>query len=34
MVTAKDTGSGAELGRSTVTLAWDSDYAVRVQDIS
>jgi hypothetical protein len=33
-VVAKDTASGKELGRSTATLAWDGDYAVRVQDIS
>lgn len=33
-VVARDTGSGAELGRSTVTLAWDGDYAVMVRDIT
>jgi hypothetical protein len=33
-VVAKDTLSGTELGRSTATLAWDGDYAVRVQEIS
>jgi hypothetical protein len=33
-VTAKDTVSGAVLGKSTATLAWDGDYAVIVQDIS
>lgn len=32
-VSAKDPVSGAVLGTSTVTLAWDGDYAVMVQDI-
>ncbi|MDD1694939.1 MAG: hypothetical protein LUQ71_09465 [Methanoregula sp.] len=32
-VSAKDPVSGAMLGTSTVTLAWDGDYAVTVQDI-
>jgi hypothetical protein len=31
-VIAKDPASGTVLGRSSVTLAWDSDYAVTVQD--
>lgn len=32
-VTAKDAGSGTFLGSSTVTLAWDGDYAVTVKEI-
>ncbi len=32
-VTARDTVSGTVLGTSTVTLAWDGDYAVTVKDI-
>jgi hypothetical protein len=32
-VIAKDPASGTVLGRSTVTLSWDGDYAVTVQDI-
>jgi hypothetical protein len=31
-VVARDS-SGSELGRSVVTLAWEGDYAVTVQDI-
>ena len=31
-VVAKDPGSGAIRGTSRVTLTWDDDYAVRVQD--
>jgi hypothetical protein len=33
-VTAKDTRTGTELGKSTLTLAWDGNTSVRVQDIS
>jgi hypothetical protein len=33
-VTARDTRSGAELGRSTMTLGWDGAYAVMVRDIT
>jgi hypothetical protein len=33
-VTARDPGSGTILGTSRITLAWDGDYAVTVQDIS
>jgi hypothetical protein len=33
-VTAKDPQSGAILGNSTLTLAWDGDYAVTVQGIA
>jgi hypothetical protein len=32
-VVAEDPGSGTILGTSRVTLAWDGDYAVTVQDI-
>jgi hypothetical protein len=32
-VTATDTGSGRVLGSSAITLAWDGDYAVTVQEI-
>lgn len=32
-ISAQDPGSGTVLGTSTVTLAWDGDYAVTVQDI-
>ena len=32
-VTATESGSGRFLGRSTVTLAWDGDYAVTVQGV-
>jgi hypothetical protein len=31
-VVAKDPGSGAIRGTSRVTLTWDGDYAVIVQD--
>jgi hypothetical protein len=33
MVTATDTGSGRVLGSSTVMLAWDGNYAVKVKEI-
>lgn len=33
-VTAKDAGSGAVIGSSTVTLAWDGTNAVMVQEIT
>lgn len=33
-MTARDTATKKEIGRSTLTLAWDGDYAVTVQGIS
>jgi hypothetical protein len=32
IVTAAETGTGRILGRSTVTLAWENDYLVAVQE--
>jgi len=32
-ISARDPGSGTLLGTSTVTLAWDGDYAVTVRDV-
>jgi len=32
-MTARDTATKKEIGRSTLTLAWDGDYAVTVQEI-